>query len=150
MPQVIINGEDDRSIAREVFQLTRNKKGFKILTKDYSPEELKGMIGYMDLFIGTRMHSNIFAASTCVPTIAIGYRHKTKGIMEMLGIEKYECEMSTLQFRDIIQKIQDAWTNKETLKESLKIKVEYLQERALYNGELVKNFVQVFSERGKN
>jgi colanic acid/amylovoran biosynthesis protein len=139
-PQVIVphEEENDTTVAKEIFRLVKNKDNFKILTKDYSPEELMGMIGQMDLFIGTRMHSNIFAVSMSVPTIAIGYRHKTRGIMEMLGLEKYVCEINSIEYDDIISKIDDAWMNKEIIKDHLNFKINDLRKRSLYNAELVK------------
>ena len=134
--------EDDRAVAQEVFQLINNKEGFKILTKDYSPEEIKGIIGEMDLFIGTRMHSNIFALSMYVPTVAIGYRHKTKGIMEMLQMGKYVCQIDNLEFEDMVQKIEEVLANRENIQRHLKAAIPSLQKRALYNAELVKDLLQ--------
>ena len=56
-----------------------------LLNDVYEPEQLKGMIACMDVFVGTRMHSNIFAIGAGIPTAAIAYQQKTSGIMEELG-----------------------------------------------------------------
>lgn len=150
MPQVIVANsgmEDDRTVAQEIFQLLNNKNDFKMLIKDFSPEELEGIIGQMDLFIGTRMHSNIFALSMYVPTIAIGYRHKTIGIMKMLGMEKYVCDISNIKFEDVVQKVEDALVNRENIKNRLKVEMKKIRNRALYNAELVKNCLDMHKER---
>ena len=42
--------------------------------------ELKGFISRCRMFIGSRTHVTIAAYSTCVPTIAVGYSVKSKGI----------------------------------------------------------------------
>jgi len=150
-PQVIVPNsefEDDRIVAEEVFRRVTFKESFKILTKDYSPEELKGMIGRMDLFIGTRMHSNIFALSMHVPTVAIGYRHKTKGIMEMLGLGEYMCEIENIKYEDIVQRIEKAWANRLEIRKDLKTKINNLRRQALYNAQLVKNLIDAQKRGG--
>jgi colanic acid/amylovoran biosynthesis protein len=98
VPQVIAEnfGDDDRIIARKVWEVTRNKKYFTIVEADLHPFEVIGLCGNMDIFIGTRMHSNIFALINHVPVVAIEYEHKTKGIMRGLGLEPL-----TIDIRDV-------------------------------------------------
>ncbi len=47
---------------------------------DYSCSDLKGFISHCRFFLGARTHATIAAYSTEVPTIAIGYSMKAKGI----------------------------------------------------------------------
>lgn len=146
-PQVIVPNsefEDDRIVAQEVYRQVTHKKDFKVLNKDYSPEELKGMIGQIDLFIGTRMHSNIFATSMYIPTMAIGYRHKTKGIMKILKLDEYVCDINNLNSKNVSKKIQFALANKEKIKENLKMEIKNMHDKALYNAELVKKLLEKF------
>ncbi|MNN85513.1 colanic acid biosynthesis protein [compost metagenome] len=82
MPQVIGPGPDnDLLISREVFQEVRNIDSVHLVDHDLTPEELKYLYSKMDLFVGTRMHSNIFALSEHVPCVAISYDLKPDGIM---------------------------------------------------------------------
>jgi colanic acid/amylovoran biosynthesis protein len=89
IPQVIAEnfGDDDRIIARRVHDKVQGKQFFTVLEADLHPFQLIGLCGKMDIFIGTRMHSNIFALINHVPVVAIEYEHKTKGIMRGLGLE---------------------------------------------------------------
>lgn len=93
MPQVTYTqvGDDDREIAERVRgRLSeRSKRSVATVTEDLHPGELKHIIAQMNYFIGTRMHSNIFALSSMVKTLAIAYEPKTTGIMQMLGLEAY-------------------------------------------------------------
>ena len=54
-----------------------------------SPDEMRGIISKANYFIGSRMHSNIFALSCNTPVIAISYQPKTAYIMQSLGLSKY-------------------------------------------------------------
>lgn len=98
VPQVIAEnfGDDDRVIAREVWQKVKNKDDFIVVDKDLHPFEIIGLCGQMDIFIGTRMHSNIFALINHVPVVAIEYEHKTRGIMRGLKLEEL-----TIDIRDV-------------------------------------------------
>ncbi|PBC77879.1 colanic acid/amylovoran biosynthesis protein [Streptomyces sp. TLI_235] len=48
--------------------------------------ELRSLYGECSLLVGTRFHSVIFALTSGVPCVAIGYEHKTAGIMAELGL----------------------------------------------------------------
>jgi len=136
-------GDDDRIVSNEIASRVENKANIRLLTKDYTPGELKGIIGQMDLFIGTRMHSNIFALSMVVPAIAISYKKKTDGIMNMLGMTEYVLDMANLRLNDIIHLIQLAQHNRQSIRSSLRSRIREAQRQALYNALLVTDMLHV-------
>ncbi|WP_176554425.1 polysaccharide pyruvyl transferase family protein [Bacillus sp. Marseille-P3800] len=109
IPQVIFTGDDDRIIAKEVHnQLSSEAKAnFLVLEGDYSPGELKALISGLDLFLGTRMHSNIFATSVGIPTLAIAYESKTNGIMMKLDMSNYVVDIEDVKTDLILTKLTD-------------------------------------------
>ena len=143
VPHVIGPGEihDDRVIGNELLTKVNSKQKVISIINEYTPEELKGIIGVCDLFIGARMHANIAATSMHVPTIAIAYSHKTYGIMEMLGQGKYVLDIKELDYKSLISKINDAWENREKIKNDLRSKIEVLQEQTLLNCKLIKDIL---------
>ncbi len=144
-PKYSAHSYDDRSVAKEIYQLARNKNGIKLIKGDYSPEELKGIIGRCDLFIGARMHSNIASTSMHVPTIALAWSHKYHGIMKMLGQERYVCDIETAKFNEIIPKIIDAWCNRDEIMKKLASKTTELERSALYSARLVERLIEPIS-----
>ncbi len=142
-PQVIYPPkDDDTTVSHEIASRIGQKRNVSVLTKDYSPQELKGAIGQMDLFIGTRMHSNIFSLSMGVPTIAISYQKKTDGIMKMLGMADYVLDIADLRFDGITSVIDKAWANRSEIKQQLKKKLPEVESLAWYNAELVKELLE--------
>jgi len=133
---------DDRFVAKEIYQLARNKNRIKLIKGDYSPEELKGIIGKCDLFIGARMHSNIASTSMHVPTIALAWSHKYYGIMKMLELEKYVCDIETITFNELVSKINDVWRNRDEIKKNLTFKTTELEKSALHSSRLVKRLIK--------
>lgn len=85
---------DDRRVARLLQKRMRCHS--LMLDADYRPEELKGVIGRCRIFMGLRMHANIAALDNAVPTLAIGYSHKTAGIMRLLGLERHVLHYSEM------------------------------------------------------
>lgn len=134
---------DDRSVSEKIYQLANNKNRIKLITGDYAPQELKGIIGLCDLFIGARMHSNIASTSMAVPTVAVGWNHKYEGIMRMLGQEKYVCEAETTNFDEMVEKIDDAWSSKDEIRKELESKLGKLEEQVLCSAMLVKRLVDL-------
>ncbi|HSE61704.1 MAG TPA: polysaccharide pyruvyl transferase family protein [Candidatus Saccharimonadales bacterium] len=109
IPQVIAEkfGDDDRLIAQRVHEKVRNRDYFTVIDSDLHPFEVIGLCAAMNVFIGTRMHSNIFALISHVPVVAIEYEHKTRGIMRGLGIESLTLDIHTLSLDTLKAKIDD-------------------------------------------
>lgn len=134
---------DDRITANEMYNEIKHKQNVILINNEYTPEELKGVIGVCDLFIGTRLHALIASTSMCVPTITIAYGgHKIRGIIgEMLGQEEYVMDIGELDYDTLISKINDAWNNRDKIKKDLESKIEIVKERALLNAKLVKEIL---------
>jgi len=133
---------DDRFVAKEIYQLARNRSRIRLIKGDYSPEEIKGVIGKCDLFIGTRMHSNVASTSMHVPTIALAWSHKYYGIMKMLELEKYVCDVKTITYNELVSKINAAWYNRAEIRKNLASKTAELEKSALDSGRLIKRLIE--------
>ena len=88
LPQVTYTegGDDDREIARKVAAMVGRRGQVRVVEDELAAAEVKWLCGRVDFFVGTRMHSNIFALSSGVPTLAIAYQPKTEGIMSGVGL----------------------------------------------------------------
>lgn len=88
--------EDDRLVSRRLQAGARCPERVMVIDEPLHPDALQAAYGQMDYFIGTRMHSVILALNAGVPTIAIGYLHKTAGMFELLGIADKCYDITTL------------------------------------------------------
>lgn len=139
-PQVIYLGDDDRIISRKIQSIVSDSR-VTVLEKDHSPQQLRGMIGEMDLFIGTRMHSNIFSTSMGVPTVAIAYQRKTHGVMAMLEMSDYVLDVSDITYEELVSKINDLLDNQHSVRDRLLRGSRRLKELAFCNGKLIKSIL---------
>lgn len=137
-------GLDDRHMAQDIYRATKNKNSIKIIMNEYSPEELKGVIGQCDLFIGARTHAVIGACSMYVPSIAISCPPHERGygiIGKMLGQKKWVYDVEKLEAETLIAIIEEAWSVKDEIRKDLIDRIETVKKRAMYNGELLMNIV---------
>ena len=133
---------DDKFVGDKIYNKVKNKNNiYLIKNKDYSPGELKGIIGSFDMFIGARMHSNIASTSMHVPTIAIAYSHKFYGIMKMLGMDKYVLDFRTMSLEQVMSKIEELWEERRNITSELKSKIKILKNKALENVKLTKTLL---------
>lgn len=119
VPQVIVEFGDDTETAKEIKKIMKNSNKFVIRNDDYSPYEIKAMASNCDYFIGTRMHSNIFATSMRIPTTAIAYEKKTNGIMETVNMSDYVVEIDTITKEELVSTIEKMIDNKEKIIKTL-------------------------------
>ncbi|WP_110927019.1 polysaccharide pyruvyl transferase family protein [Bacillus massiliglaciei] len=136
--------EDDRISNNHILEKLSNniKEKVNTLKKDYSPQELKTIYSKFDIFIGTRMHSNIFSLSSQVPTVAISYEPKTTGIMQSLGLSEFVVEINDITPEELKSKTVKCIENHTNYKNSLsniipKI-VEEAEKPALIARDLIK------------
>ena len=142
-PQVILPPmKDDRPVSKEVFNRIQNKSSVTVLTADYAPEQIKGMYGCMSLLIGTRFHSCILAQSMNVPTIAIEYSgHKALGIMKLLDLQEYVCDINTITTDELISKIDNIWAERDEVKKKLEKNIKVMQAKSMENVRLAVEYL---------
>lgn len=142
IPHVYSEGTDDRVAISNISNMVKNISSVKTIKNEYTPQELKGIIGLCDLFIGARMHATIASTSMFVPTVGIAYSHKMHGIIgKMLGQEKYVVNIDELEYETLVSKINDAWENREMIKRELEIKIPEIKNKAMLNGKYVKDLL---------
>ncbi len=116
IPHVVWNDTDDRT------QLAELKRRFAmnnrvIMVNDMNCMKLKYIIAHCRVFIGARTHATIAAYSSCVPTLAVGYSIKAKGIAKDLygTYENYVVPVQSLKtpfdltnaFARIVERVEE-------------------------------------------
>lgn len=76
--------EEDRAVCTEIAQRT----GAKCLTEKYLSEDMLSIIGNMDVLVGVRLHSLIYAAIMGVPLIGVSYDPKCTAFLNSVGLDK--------------------------------------------------------------
>jgi colanic acid/amylovoran biosynthesis protein len=141
VPQVIVENGNDIDVAYKIKEKLLNQDALVIIEDDITPIEIKTLISGFDIFVGTRMHSNIFATSMSIPTVAIAYEKKTNGIMQTVKLADYVIEIDNLNSKELIKKIKQALENKEKINNDLKKEIPKIRE------EIIKKLKKVLEEQ---
>lgn len=80
IPHVFLTNRSDLVPLREIFQQFSDTGRVILIGENHTAPELKGFISKCRLFIGARTHATIAAYSSFVPTLALGYSVKARGI----------------------------------------------------------------------
>lgn len=62
---------------------------------EQKPDRIAGYIGSADLLVSMRLHALIFGAKQGVPLLALSYARKVRGLMKLLGRERWVVEVET-------------------------------------------------------
>ena len=89
VPHVVWENNDDRIPLQKLYQEFQST-GRVCLIEDQDARKLKWIISQCSYFIGARTHATIAAYSTGVPTLALGYSVKSRGIaQDLFGAEEH-------------------------------------------------------------
>jgi colanic acid/amylovoran biosynthesis protein len=105
-----------------------------LMDRPVPPQVLRAAYGQMDLLVGTRLHSSIFALTEGVPVVAIGYQYKTRGIMRMLGLERWVLEIEQVSADTLSRLLRDAWSEREQTRSHLQRLLPRIREQASQAG----------------
>lgn len=131
-------GQDDAVPARRVQQRLAGLGDRVVLVGQWvAPTVLRAAYGEMDLFLGTRLHSNLFALTEGVPVVAIGYQYKTRGIMRMLGLEEYVVEIDSIAAEALVPLVRKAWSENKELRAHIASELQRLREETAQAGTLI-------------
>ncbi|WZL72169.1 polysaccharide pyruvyl transferase CsaB [Clostridiaceae bacterium 35-E11] len=131
-------GEDMKMM--EDIEETMMHKAIFIKNK-YDIYEMLGIVGNLDLLIGVRLHSLIFAAIMNIPMIAISYDPKIDSFMESLGLSTL-CSVDELAYEDLLLAIENKRNQSLQDKEVLRYSVEKIQKKLEINEKLLKDLLR--------
>ncbi|HTH93046.1 MAG TPA: polysaccharide pyruvyl transferase family protein [Candidatus Paceibacterota bacterium] len=104
IPQVTVElqSDDDRESSKRVYSYMEEKDKAYVVKERYDHHIVKAMYADLDYLVGTRFHSVIFALTSKVPSMAIEYEHKTRGIMADLGLEQWVVNIKKVESDNLI------------------------------------------------
>ena len=88
-----------------------------------------------------RYHSNIFAAKTGTPFIAVVYEEKMEGFLELAGLSEYGLALQDLSFETLNKKFQTLEINYDELRTRLKQSLPEWRRRARRTVDLLPDIV---------
>jgi polysaccharide pyruvyl transferase WcaK-like protein len=135
-------GQDDDRVCGEIMDIMKHRENVTMLAGDYSPCELKGFLGQMEMVIGMRMHALILASSMHVPVIGISYGPKGRSYFKMIGLPEYEMDVEKVTLNWLKGTVDELWNNKDKVREHLKTVMGPLRKKAEHSTVYVTKFLK--------
>ncbi len=106
--------ESDAEACERILQSLSEKtrKHVRVTPTSLDECEVKGLISRVDWFCGMRMHSTIAALSSKVPTAAVAYSDKTRGVFESCGVGDQVIDPRKLDTQAVIDCLNASWTQR--------------------------------------
>jgi len=123
--------EDDRRPASRVAGMLGAYQSQVVqINSVWSPGQLKAAYGQMDLFLGTRLHSNIFALTAGTPILAIAYQYKTHGVLEMLGLSDWVIDIEDVDEPQLAERLELLWQMRVEVRALIQRRLPAFQQEA--------------------
>lgn len=114
--------DDDRIPAARVYGLVGDvAEDVTFIEEGVAPAVLKAAYRQMDLLMGSRLHSNIFALSTGTPVVALQYQYKTRGVMRMVGLEEWVLPLEEVSAERLPLFLLDGWRNRREIEREIEL-----------------------------
>jgi len=110
-----------------------------LVAREYDQSEIKGIIGLCDFFVGSRMHACIASLSQGIPTVAIAYSKKFKGVFDSIGVGEMVIDGRYEDTEAALRSTYNSFLLHKETKPDIQEKV-YSAQNLLHN-----NFQQIFN-----
>ncbi len=102
-----------------------------VIGGDFDQCDIKGVISRCSWFCGTRMHSTIASLSSTVPTAAIAYSGKFKGVFESAGQEAAAYDARAETTDGMISNLVASWENRGEIAKVLQTTISAVRKRSM-------------------
>ncbi len=100
--------------------MSRHRDRIKVISnKVYTYEDIASLIGKVELHVGLRTHTLIFAAAMATPMIDISSYPKSRGFMRTIGQEQRFISFENLNAPYIKSKVDEVWAARKEIREEL-------------------------------
>jgi colanic acid/amylovoran biosynthesis protein len=117
--------EDDRGICMEFCQRVREciPEGWAVQFREPDTSSLMGfmeLLSQVTILMGTRLHSCILALLSGTPAISIGYQYKSQGTLDMLGLGRFNTNITDLSSERLLTSVEEIMSHRQEIQEQIR------------------------------
>ncbi len=125
--------KNDSEITEKIRNLMKNES--EVFDTECEFSDLMSLMENARLCIGMRLHSLIYSVISKIPCVGLVYDQKVKAFMDYIGQKNY-LDASSLNYKDLIEKVDFALENDEEIKKELENKSLELRELSQKNAQI--------------
>jgi len=130
--------ENDLIPAKRVYTYANQQDRIFIVEHVGSKEQLLSAYGLMDMLLGTRLHSVIFAFTQGVPVLAIAYQPKTIGVLRTVGLEQWVINIEEVTGTRLIQLLTQLWNQRDSVSAHIAHLHQHIRTQMAWIGETIR------------
>ena len=121
--------ESDSVVCSKIYDELKTKYKDRLFWAQghYNQNEIKYIIGLSNFFIGSRMHACIAAISQNIPSVAIAYSKKFRGVFETIDVESLVADPRKLGKKELLKIIDGAYNRRGLISEQLERKMPHVK-----------------------
>lgn len=117
--------------------VSKMKKNAFVLRKKYSVREVLGITSRMEIMVGMRLHSLVFAASLGIPVVGLVYEPKVDSFLKYIGQSDASAgSVKHLDGSKLIALLDDTWNRRDKISAEILEVTKDLKAKALVNASL--------------
>jgi polysaccharide pyruvyl transferase WcaK-like protein len=133
----------DMKITRECVRHIQRKERVRIVgNKDYTYQELAGLLGKVGIHAGLRTHTLIFCAAVGTPMININAYPKSAGFLKTIGMGDWSIDFDDLSVGKLSGLMRSAWQQRDRLREEMRPVVDVEKKKAQDSVRLVTKLIE--------
>lgn len=105
--------------------------------RQYDHYQIKGILSRVSLLFAMRLHAMILASSSGTPIAGLAYQPKVQHYFDHLGISDACTNFENFSADSLHAFMLKSWNNRQALRDTLKVQVPVMQQRALVAAECV-------------
>ncbi|WP_437535100.1 polysaccharide pyruvyl transferase family protein [Sorangium sp. So ce726] len=113
----------------------KNAERAEVLRRRYTPQQILGFVGHLELVVGMRLHFLIFSALREIPFVALPYASKVAGFIEDLEMETPP--LGSISSGQLIARLDRSWDTRHEIRAKIRRLLPGLKARARETNQLV-------------
>lgn len=140
----IVTQNMDLKITRESVSFMKNGDRTSIMHNGkYKYNELAALLNNVEIHIGMRTHSLIFAAAVGTPMISINAYPKSKAFLETIGMQDWNIDLDGLTTEKLFSLILRCWEDRKSLSEHINSRIPGEKDKARSSAQIVSDLLGI-------
>ena len=141
---IVMQKSGDLKISEDIMQ--KMEANSHIINGSYSPKEILGLIGRLEILVGMRLHALIFASMSSVPCVGVVYEQKVEGFINSVR-QLSAGNVQELRVDKLTKMLEDVYQDRRILKDYLLSIKRDLQDKSRRNARLALELLDARKDR---
>ena len=128
---------NDLPVCQIVYESVNQKEHCRYYDEEFTPEEIRELIGLSDMIVASRFHAVIGALYKQVPVLLVGWSHKYQEILDLFSLGRNAIDYKDLSLSTLINEFIRFEQELNDIRFKIKDNLTLVQQSAMRNIEII-------------